>query len=215
MRVTFATERTLSYISVLELGTIWERTLRRAKVPVKYSQGFHPRPKIQFARPLPTGCGGAAEWVDIWLHTPRTAAQIQAALRGHTPADLSVLEVHAVAEDEPALQEEVIATEYYTLLRTEELELVKERVAQLLAAKTVMRAKRGRRRHKQYDLRPLVKKITVEEDTPAPWTVALRMQLTARPGATGRPDEVLKELGLEQAPYRCTRQRIFLRTTEA
>ncbi|MEA3309831.1 MAG: TIGR03960 family B12-binding radical SAM protein, partial [Chloroflexota bacterium] len=184
-RVTFATERSLAYISVLDLGRIWERTLRRAGVPVKYSQGFHPRPQIQFALPLPTGCGGAAEWVDIWLDHPRTSAEIQAALRAKTPSDLTVVAVHAAALDQPPLQEVVVATEYYTLLRGVEPELVKSSVAAFLAAETVMRAKRGRRRHKSYDLRPLVQALTVEEDVPAPWTLALRMRLTALPGGGG------------------------------
>ncbi len=211
VRVTFATEKNLAYISVLDLGSIWERTLRRAGIPVKYSQGFHPRPKIQFARPLPTGCGGAAEWVDLWLETPHTAAAVRAALVGQTPPGLTVLEVHPVAESEPALQELVVATEYYTLLREVDPDAVKIAVAALLAAETVMRPQRGRRRHKQYDLRPLVQALAVERDAPAPWTLALRMHLAALPGATGRPDEVLKALALEDVPYRCTRQRIFLR----
>ena len=51
-RITFATARSLAYISVLELGAIWERSLRRAGVAVRYSQGYNPRPKLVFAAPL-------------------------------------------------------------------------------------------------------------------------------------------------------------------
>jgi radical SAM-linked protein len=209
-RITFATARTLAYVSVLNLGTIWERTLRRARVPVKYSQGYNPRPKLQFARPLPTGCGGAAEWLDIYLHTPWPSAQIEAALADKLPQDLTVHGVRPVPEDKPALQEQVVATEYRTLLRDVDPEVVGVRLAEFLAQTTVMRPKRGRRRHKEYDLRPLVKDLVVEPETPEGWDLSLYMHLTALPGATGRPDEVLKALEMADAPRRCTRLRIFL-----
>lgn len=211
-RITFATRRTLAHVSVLNLGTIWERTLRRAHVPVKYSQGYNPRPKLQFARPLPTGCGGEVEWIDVYLNEAWTSRRIEAALRGKTPQDLQVKGVAPVPDDEPALQQQVIATTYRTLLRDVNPTVVRERVEELLAAETLMRPKRGRRRNKMYDLRPLVKNIDVEATPPAGWHVALRMDLTALPGATGRPDEVLKALELADAPRRCTRLRIYLDT---
>ena len=208
-RVTFSTARTLAYVSVLNLGTIWERMLRRAHVPVKYSQGYNPRPKLQFARPLPTGCGGEAEWIDVWLDEAWTSRQMEEALQGKTPPDLTVKDVEPVPEDEPTLQQQVVATTYQTLLRDVDPAVVRERVAALLAAESLMRPKRGRRRNKQYDLRPLVKEITLAEP-PAGWDVALRMGLTALPGATGRPDEVLKALALADTPRRCTRLKIYL-----
>lgn len=209
-RITFATERTLAYVSVLDLGRIWERALRRAGVPLRYSQGFHPRPKMQIALPLPTGCGGEAEWLDIWLEVPWSSARVQEALVGKTPRDLTVKKVEPVSEDAPALEQEIDATEYEVLLRDVQPEEVESAVAELLAAETLLRPKRGRRRNKSYDLRPLVTELAVEDPDAASWDVALQMHLTARPGATGRPDEVLKALGLEEAPRRCTRLRLIV-----
>ncbi len=209
-RITFATERTLAYVSVLDLGRIWERALRRAGVPLRYSQGFHPRPKMQIALPLPTGCGGEAEWIDIWLEVPWSPERVQEALTGKTPRDLTVRAVAAVDEDAPALEQEIDATEYKVLLRDVHPEEVESAVAELLAAETLLRPKRGRRRNKSYDLRPLVTTLKVGAPNAPNWDVALRMRLTARPGATGRPDEVLKALGLEEAPRRCTRLRLIL-----
>ena len=75
-RITFSKTGTLRYIGHLDLHKIWERTLRRAGLPLAYSQGFHPSPKIQLASALPLGFLGRAEVVDIWLNdsgedTPR------------------------------------------------------------------------------------------------------------------------------------------------
>lgn len=210
-RITFSTERTLAYVSVLDLGRIWERSLSRADVPLRYSQGFHPRPKMQIALPLPTGCGGAAEWLDIWLEEPWNAQQVREALVGKTPRDLTVRDVEPVPEEAPALEQEVVLTEYEVLLRDADRGEVESDVSKLLAAETLLRPKRGRRRHKNYDLRPLVKELRVVDAPGETWDFALGMRLTAEPGATGRPDEVLKALELEGVPYRCTRLRLIMR----
>ncbi len=70
-------------------------------------------------------------------------------------------------------------------------------------------AKRGRKyRGKTYDLRPLVEALHIEE-APSPW-IGLWLRVQARPGATGRPDEVLNALNLTDVPRRCTRTRLIL-----
>jgi len=208
-RITFTTSGPLAHISVLDLGRVWERSLRRAGIPLRYSQGFNPRPKIQFASPLPTGCGGAAEWLDIWLETPWEPADIAAALKGKTPDALAVIQVNAVPESDPALSEQLIATETLVLLREIDLKSVETAVTALLKETTLLRPKRGRRRDKTYDLRPLIKTLEVET-AEAPWTAKLFMRLVAQHGATGRPDEVLAALGFKDTPRRCTRTRLIL-----
>lgn len=212
-RITFATRRTLAYVSVLELGRIWERSLRRANVPLKFSQGYNPRPKLNFAAPLPVGCGSDADLMDILLDEPRAPKAILAALAGKTPQDLVVRSVSAVAEDEPALSEQLVAAEYRVWLRDilgdTLTDVVQSAVDDFLAADTFPLAKRGGKyRGKTYDLRPLVEVLRVE-DAPTPW-IGLWMRVRARPGATGRPDEMLKALNLTDVPRRCTRTRLIL-----
>ncbi len=208
-RITFATTGPLAYASVLDLGTVWERSLRRAGIALRYSQGFNPRPKMQFASPLPTGCGGAAEWLDIWLESPMEPAQIAAALKGKTPDALSVLDVTSVPENELPLSEQLVATETLALLQDANLEAVQTAIAELLDTPVLLRPRRGKQRGKSYDLRPLIESLTAEA-APPPWSVRLSMRLTARPGATGRPDEVLDALGLADKPQRCTRTKLIL-----
>mgnify|MGYP000222496295 CR=1 FL=1 len=208
-RITFATRKTLAYVSVLELGRIWERCLRRAGVPVKYSQGYNPRPRMQFAAPLPVGCGSEADLLDIVLEAPQTPESIAAALAGKTPPDLDVLRVTAVPHDEAALSEQLFAADYQVWLRDVDANTVISAITDFLQADTVIMAKRGRKyRGKTYNLRPLVEDLRIAP-APAPW-VGLQMRVTARPGATGRPDEVLKALGLAEIPRRCTRLQLHL-----
>lgn len=214
-RITFGTHRTLAYVSVLELGTLWERTLRRAQVPLKYSQGYNPRPRMHFAAPLPVGCGSEADLLDIELDEPRTAGAIAAALTGVTPPNLTVIEVEAVDKDEPALSEQLVETIYRVKVRDVERQTVAAAVARLLEAKTWPMPKRGRKhRGKSYDLRSLIHEVRLEPATEGLW-IDLWMRLKAQPGATGRPDEVLKALELTGVPRRCTRVRLILQSSES
>lgn len=207
-RITFATSGALAFVSVLELSTVWERSLRRAGIPLRYSQGFNPRPKMQFALPLPTGCGGEAEWLDLWLDEPWEPERIRESLAGKLPPGLDARAVSAVAEKDPALAECATATEYLALLHTVSTERVEAAVAELLAAGSVSRARRGKYRGQSYDLRPLIEALAVVP-VPEPW-VGLHMRLTAGPRSTGRPDEVIAALGLSAYLQRCTRQRIVV-----
>lgn len=208
-RITFATRKTLAYVSVLELGRVWERALRRAHIPLKYSQGFNPRPRMQFAAPLPVGCGSEADLLDISLASPLAADEIMAALADKLPQDLDVLTIMPVPDKTPALSEQLLAAEYRVWLRDIERGVVETTIRDFLQAEQVMLPKRGRKyRGRLYDLRPLVTDLHIV-DAPAPW-VGVWLAVSARPGATGRPDEVLKALGLDDTPRRCVRMRLVL-----
>ncbi len=208
-RITFATRRTLAYVSVLELGKVWERSLRRAGMPLKYSQGYNPRPKLHFAAPLPVGCGCEADLLDVWLESPVTPEAMLAALADTIPTDLSVSDIRNVPEGEAALSEQLVAAEYRVWLRDVSQDVAQSAVADFLDSASLSLAKRGRKyRGKTYDLRPLVEELHLE-NAPTPW-IGLWMRLHAQPGATGRPDEVLKALDLTDAPRRCTRTRLIL-----
>jgi radical SAM-linked protein len=208
-RITFATQRTLAYVSVLELGKIWERSLRRAGMPLKYSQGYNPRPKLNFAAPLPVGCGSEADLLDMWLEAPVDPEMMLAALANVVPSDLSVIDVLTVPEGDAALSEQLVAAEYRVWLRDVPHEVIQSAVTDFLDSPSLSLPKRGGKyRGKAYDLRPLVEALRLE-DVPAPW-IGLWMRLHARPGATGRPDEVLKALNLTDVPRRCTRTRLIL-----
>ena len=67
LRIAFSKTGALRYTGHLDLHKLWERTARRAGLPLAYSQGFHPLPKIQLAAALPLGFSARAELVDIWL----------------------------------------------------------------------------------------------------------------------------------------------------
>jgi radical SAM-linked protein len=209
-RITFATEKTLAYVSVLELTSIWERSLRRAAIPLRYSQGYNPRPKMNFAAPLPVGCGTQTDYLDIWLDEALQPADIISALRNRTPIHLQVVDVTAVSLDEPTLADQLTSAEYDLWLFGITGEALADQIHQLMSSESVLLPRRGKKfRGKFYDLRPLILEMRSTPDRidngENVW-----MHLKARPGATGRPDEVLKAMGLIETARRCCRTRLNL-----
>ena len=212
-RITYGTEKTLAYVSVLELTTIWERSLRRARIPLRYSQGFHPRPKMNFAAPLPVGCGSSADLMDIWLEKAMDAFDIIPALQNRTPANLHVIDVSTVDTNAPTLAEQLESAEYIVWVQGLKSDELQRKIDSLMARDTVVRPRRGRKyRGKTYNLRPLIKDLGVTADFEHD-AIKIWMHLQALPGATGRPDEVLKAMEAIDSLRRCTRSHLILAST--
>ncbi len=200
LRIKFAKEGALRYIGHLDLHHIWQRSVRRAGLPLVYSQGFHPQPKIQIASALALGFSGLAEVVDIWIEKDAEwdLKKLQAAVpEGITIFDMQEVELHG-----PALQTQIESAEYEVTLLDEIPEtLLDEKLASIMDAESILRPKRKKKRKRftsapqTYDLRPLIfelKKLSPQK---------LFMKLSAQEGATGRPDEILKvmEIPIEAA----------------
>jgi radical SAM-linked protein len=178
---------------------------------LKYTQGFHPGPRIQIACALPLGFIGCAEVVDLWLDVPVEApldvSQAGDRLQSAAPPGLTILRTEQVDDQSPALQTQMAAAEYnVTLLESvpgdcpEPFEGLDARVSGVLEAGSLLRERRG----KTYDLRPLI--LSLEHRT-----ASLKMILSAREGATGRPEEVLAVMGIPSSNIRVERTRLIFK----
>ncbi len=81
------------YLSQLELQSIFERAMRRAALPLSFSQGFHPLPLISFARALPVGVASRCEWMCVHLREGWNAETTRRALGDKFPPGLELLRV--------------------------------------------------------------------------------------------------------------------------
>jgi radical SAM-linked protein len=190
LRVTFAKTEEMRYTGHLDLHRTWERTFRRAGLPLAYSLGFHPQPRINLASALPLGFTSECEIADVWLERSIPPAEARAALEQALPPGIQIGDIQEVEEKEPALQTQVIASEYVITLMDPQPHL-EQRLQDLLAAESLPRERRGKR----YDLRPLVEEVQqLPEDKQQRTRLFLR--LASRPGATGRPEELLSALDI-------------------
>ena len=209
LRLKFAKGAAIKYISHLDLARAWERTFRRAGLPLVYSQGFNPRPRFQIAAGLPVGVTSRAELLDLWLTQPLQPAEALARLRAVSPPGLEVLEVVEVDLKAPALQSLICAADYRAVVRTAEaLAAVQARVEALLGTPTLPRRRLHKGEWQTYDLRPLIHSIKVTTGGDGRDERMLAMRLLASQQGAGRPDEVLDALGLSLLPH--TAERIML-----
>ena len=204
LRITFAKQGALRYTGQIDLHRIWERSARRADLPLAYSRGYHPKPKIQLAAALPLGFSSRCEVVDLRLERDVPLDGLTERIQSAVPPGLTILAVEDQDEGAPALGPLIESAEYeVTLLEPEDLDNLRQRIAALLAAASLSRERRGKR----YDLRPLIEELTICSSAP----VTLQMRLAAREAATGRPDEILAELGIPLEDTRVERTRLILR----
>jgi radical SAM-linked protein len=190
LRITFAKTAAMQYTGHLDLHKTWERTFRRARLPLAYSEGFNPHPKIQLGAALPLGFTSDCELVDAWLKSPQDLEAARAALEAAAPPGLRLSDLREVPARDPALQMQITTAEYrVTLPATVSAAALDERVAALLAAPEIRRT----RRQKDYDLRPLIEMLAHTASDEESHTLVMR--LAAREGATGRPEEVAEALG--------------------
>jgi len=212
IRITFAKLGALRYTGHLDLHKLWERAARRAQLPLAYSQGFHPQPKMNIAAALPLGFSSRCEVLDMRLEHEIQLDGLREKLQGTLPTGIQVTEVDSVDERAPALQTQVVSAEYEVSLAEAGFgSEVKRKIESVLESDSIIRTRRG----KEYDLRPLVEELQVLESSGLPLmqgqAPALRifMRLAAREGATGRPEEVLDVLGIAFEDTRIERTRLI------
>ncbi|MCJ7622360.1 MAG: TIGR03936 family radical SAM-associated protein [Anaerolineaceae bacterium] len=209
IRATYTKTESLRYTGNLDVHKIWERILRRAHLPISYSKGFHPHPRINQACPLPLGITSQHEILDFWLSTEKEIGMVQTLLEQSLLLGIKILKIESIQLNSPALQTQVIAAEYtITFLDPFEqsgFEQLKNRLGELMSKDTLMRNRRG----KEYDLKPLIQDIALHppnnENLPH-----LSVILAARQGATGRPEEVACALDLDLSSLRIERVKLVL-----
>jgi len=206
-RIVFSKSGPLRYIGHLDLQTLWERAARRAGLPLAYSHGFHPQPKITFASALPLGFSSRAEVMDIRLQSDIELVNLPQRLAEALPAGIAVLDVKQVDDAEPPLQTQVRSAEYEATLSDEvDAAVLAAGIERLLHAESLPRV----RREKAYDLRPLVEGLSLLQDHGTrEGSPRIFMRLSAREAATGRPEEVLRELGIEPNSAHIERTRLI------
>lgn len=203
-RIQYSKEPLLRFIGHLDLLRTWERILRRAKVPIAYTQGFHPHPRINLGVALPLGFSSECELIDMWVETEISPTEVCSTIADALPPGIVLHSIEEVDLSSPTLQQSINWVEYQVAFEPDRpKEKVESSVEDLLSQTSHLRERRG----KSYDLRPLVKSITVSGNN---GSITLRMRLAASQEGTGRPDEVLRALGFEPEKAQIIRTSLIL-----
>jgi radical SAM-linked protein len=191
VRIRFTKAGKVRWTSHRDVARVWERALRRAALPVAYTEGFSPRPRISFGLALPTGYESDAEYLDVdVLEQDLDLEALLGRLTATLPAGLAVTAVVALKAGEASLQEAVVSCSWRIELRDVGHERASAAVAAVLEASSLPLV-RSRKGHETLDdLRPSILALRVVPATQDGFPVVLA-DLATQPRAL-RPSELLE-----------------------
>lgn len=209
LRITFSRGEEVKYISHLDIMRLWERALRRARIPIAYSQGFSPHPKISIAAPLPIGVTSDAELMDIQVRKRVSPYFFIKTVSAELPRGIGLLGVEQVALTLPSLQSQMRQAEYHVEVETErEVQEVEDALHSLLVAKEFPWQHERDTGIRRYDLRPLVYDLWLIGRRESRCTLGMRLRTDNT--ATGRPEQVALALGFLHRPLSIHRTKLIL-----
>jgi radical SAM-linked protein len=209
LRITFSRGDEVKYLSHLDLMRLWERALRRAGIPLAYSQGFSPHPRISIAAPLPIGVTSDGELMDILLQKKTSPYFFIKMVGEQLPHGIDIAGVAQVALPLPSLQSQVRQAEYLVELATDKWEQeVEQALRSFMAKKQLPWQHRRDREMRHYDLRSLVDRLWLIEWQESWCTLGMRLRTDS--SATGRAEQVTLALGFPDPPRSIHRTKLIL-----
>ena len=212
LRVRFCRGQELKFISHLDIVRLWQRALHRAGIPIAYSEGFSPHPRISLAAPLPVGVTSEAELMDILSSKQVSPHWFTAAVSRQLPHGIEILQVYQVALTMPSLQAQVRYAEYKVEVPTEKGQRdIESALNDLLSVEQLPWQHQRDTGTRSYDLRALIDGL---------WLIAchrpyctIGMKLRCDNSGSGRPEQVASALGFTQHPQLIHRTRLILAGT--
>jgi radical SAM-linked protein len=218
VRVVYAKTELIKFISHHDEFRLWERTLRRADLPLLYKQGFNPQPHMQFASPLGVGITGDRELLDITLSPPVPLGELRSRLEGKLAPGVRLISIIELDKKPASVQSLLIGADYTILIYAAPGEIepaaLEERIQEFLAQETIWRERERKGETYTYNLRPLVFELRYTGYDAANEEHRISLRVQQRAGATGRPDEVVDSLGMDDYARTLRRDRIYFADAE-
>lgn len=192
LRIRYAKRGRLRFTSHRDFGRAFERAVFRARIPMAYSSGFNPHPRISYAGAAPTGAASEAEFLEIALSEVVDPAVVHAQLDESLPDGLDLIET--VVSSGGSLTDRLEASHWQIELPGTALADVQGAVAGLLAAEEVAVERMTKKGMRTFDVRAAVVRLSAS-GCPAHSATCAILDLVLRHGTPSvRPDDVLAGL---------------------
>ena len=179
VRIKFSKTGMLQFISHLDLNRTMKNILLRSKIPVHYSEGFNPRPKLAFGLPLSVGAESVCEYMDFKIDGDISYHDIKNMLNKAFPNGLEAIDCY-----EPVMPlSDITLAEY--LIKSDEI----KDIAPLLKDEIIL-PKRSKKGTFDTNIKPFIKSAVMEDG-------AVRVVLSASPEEYLNPEYIAKALGLQ------------------
>jgi radical SAM-linked protein len=203
IRVRYSKVGNLRFVGHLDTQRLFERALRRANLPLRYTQGFNKRIRLNLASALPLGFISNAEVLDFWLDATMDSQEISRKLQGALPAEIRIIGLNPVSTSLPSLQASLLSSDYRICLpRDIRRENFQQKVDQLLQEHEILVS----RRNKSVDYKPLIFEHDLQTDSDL--KLVWNLRLSSTPEGNARPDDILKLLEIN--PADCLIERVGL-----
>lgn len=192
------------FLSHLETMNVWIRALRRARLPLAYSQGFHAHARVAFSTAPPVGEESRGDYLDVLLSQPVDVAALPEMLGAVLPAGFRVYDAREVPRRAASLQAQVQGFVYRIVLDGCDASALETRVAELLASPSLvverLAKSNGQKARVKLCIRATIDSLVVARDPDG----AVHLDFTSRcvDGRTAKPREILELLGLDAATAR-------------
>lgn len=193
LRVRYARRGRMRFSSTRDFARALERALRRAQVPMAFSAGFHPHPRISYAGGAPTGVASEAEFFEISLAECRDPEEIRLALDAALPAGLDIVDVIEAAPG--ALADRLQASSWEIQLRGTtpgERGAIQDAVTAYLAVPEALVTRTFKNGPRTFDTRAAVVSMTLAE--PLSEDCAILHVVARHTTPSVRPDDILASL---------------------
>ncbi len=211
LRIKFCRGEEIKFISHLDIMRLWQRALNRAGIPLAYSEGFNPHPRISLAAPLPLGVTSEAELMDIVLAKWASPHSLTTAVSRQLPRGIEIQQVYNIPLTMPSLQSQVRYAEYAVELETEKgTKDIESVVTSLLATEHLPWQHQRDTGPRHYDLRALIDDLWVVDGGTGCGTIGMRLRCDS--SGSGRPEQVAAALGFENYPKSIHRTKLILKT---
>ncbi len=191
MRFVYRLTGRAQFLSHLDLMLLFARSARRAGLPIAYSEGFNPHPKLSLGPAHIVGIASLAEWGDMDLTKSISPGVFMQALDDALPAGLEVYGAYEMPPGTPALQASLSGADYVVETSGVRNNILETAVANLLAQESITYMKQSPKGCKELQLRPGIYRLEVENNR-------LEMELAVGDKCNVRPQYVLAALALPE-----------------
>ncbi|MDD3958657.1 MAG: DUF2344 domain-containing protein [Clostridiaceae bacterium] len=160
IRMGFERKGSIIYIGHLDLMRTFERTLRRAELPVAYSLGYNPRPTLIFALPLGVGIAASEDVADIFFSEKLDPSEVTARFNAKAPPGLRAVFAREIPESGKSVMSLVTAASYRITAPD-----LKSALDELMLRDEILVTKKAKGKATITDIRPLVLSVTESDES--------------------------------------------------
>ncbi|HEX6312628.1 MAG TPA: TIGR03936 family radical SAM-associated protein [Acidimicrobiia bacterium] len=207
VRLRFSKRGKVRFISHRDVARAFDRAFRIEQLPLAFTAGFVPRPKVSFGLALSVGHESDAEYLDVELVETVGLDEWPVRLSAALPEGITVTGARALVERAPALQESVTAVEYHLAITGASPVEITRLIERALASPTLETTRTRKGREVVEDVRPLLRAMTVAGASGD--TTAIDLEVATQPRGA-RPGEIVAAVDARLTAERVLRTRQWI-----